>query len=138
MKNFKQPSLLWLSFLIIFIFIACTKQSPVFSGNDKSPQTPNAGATMQSIFFNNITIDSAQHYTFSITAITQAVIDSGSVVAYATDPSEQTAQWQTLPIINGCSLRLEVTALTEGKVEIQNNLGASVTRSYRFDITSAQ
>lgn len=135
MKKCTQLSLLWLSLLFLFIFIACTKQSPALTSKTKIQQAPDEGATMQHFFFNNVTIDSSRNYTFSIPAITQAILDSGSVIAYVAD---ETGQWHSLPIINGCSLRLDVKALTEGKVEIQNSLGASVTMSYRFDITAAQ
>src|ERR1022692_4309906 len=131
MKKFRQLSLLWLSFVSIFIFIACAKQGPALPNKAKSQQGPNEEAALQSVIFNNITSDSSQNHTFSISAITQAVIDSGAVVAYAADASGATGPWHSLPIMNGCGLRLDVAALTEGKVVIQNTLGASVTMSYR-------
>jgi hypothetical protein len=135
MKKCNQVSLLWLSLSLLFIFIACTKQGLSLISKTKIQQAADEGATMQHFFFNNVTIDSSRKYIFSIPAVTQAIIDSGSVIAYASDETEQ---WHSLPLINGCSLRLDVTALTKGNVEIQNNLGVSVTLSYRFDITAAQ
>jgi hypothetical protein len=133
MKNFKLLSFTWLSTL--FIFVACTKQNASPSVNNGNSQNINAG--VQTFTFNDVTIDASDNHVFSIPAITQDIIDRGSVTVYATN-SADAAQWSALPIMNGCDFHLDVTSSAVGKVEIQNNLGASVTMSYRFDIVAAQ
>jgi hypothetical protein len=138
MRKIKHLSPLLLWFALIIIFTSCTKQGPALSNNAENQQNPNQQPSLQSIFYNDITIGSSQNYTFSIPAITQAAIDRGFVAAYATYDSDPTEQWHALPIIYSCSLRLEVTAITEGEVVIQNNLGASATMSYRFDVALGQ
>jgi len=113
------------------IFLCCSKEVTAPRGVDQNQAVNN---DLQSVFFQNITIDSSQPYTFVIPEITQSVIQGGSVKAYAVYAVEQGMQWRQLPIINSCSSRLEVTALSVGRIVIQNNLGAAATMTYRFDI----
>jgi hypothetical protein len=126
MGNFKQC--IYILFLVTVIFSSCTKENIAPANN---PQTSNANAA-QSLVYNNITIVPSGNHVFSIPGITQSVIDKGLLAIYATNASSQTAQWAT---INNCESHIDITSITVGKVQIQNNEAAAVFMSFRFDIT---
>jgi hypothetical protein len=120
--------------LIIICAAGCNKEN-VLPGEFISQPSANQTATPEHITFNNITIDSAAIYVFSVPAVTRSIVDSGSINAYALDAADPTQQWQSLPIINSCSSRLDISTVGVGTIQIQNNLGKTVTFSYAFDIT---
>ncbi len=128
MRNTTQLLVTCFSFLIIFS--GCSKQMVSPTREAAIPQTSNA--TTESVTFNDITIDPLQTHTFYIPSVTAAIISSGSVSVYAATNSTAALQWQSLPTIYGCDLHYEVVV---GQATIQNNLGKSVTMSYRFDVT---
>ncbi|HEY4875710.1 MAG TPA: hypothetical protein VIH86_09080 [Puia sp.] len=133
MENFKQ--FLYPLFFVALVFASCTKENNVASAENNNQQTSNTNAVSQTITYNNITIDVSGSHVFSIPGITQSVIDKGSLTVYATYGSEP-SQWNSLPIINSCDSRLDISSITVGNVEIQNTLGTSVSMSFRFDIAA--
>jgi hypothetical protein len=153
MKNNNQRLVTSLSFLIAFIFIGCTKQSIAPAREATTPKTSNSNT--QSVTFNDITINASQTHVFSVPAISEAIVNSGTVSVYACTntcnssmqpnnssmpsnnssmlTSNSSMQWETLSTIYGCSnLHVDIVV---GQVTMQNNMGNNVTMSFRFDIT---
>jgi hypothetical protein len=131
MKNSTLVLLLSLITLSGLAFTACNKENV----NPAVSQQPSGGlAATESMTFQNVTIETAQDHIFFIPAITQPVIDRGSVKVYASDATNPAMQWNALPIIDRCGIELNVTAFNVGSVDIKNTLGTPVTMSYRFDI----
>jgi hypothetical protein len=119
--------------LLILLFSAsCSKDNAVPSNEDQS--ISGQGSGLQNIIVSDVTIDSAKNYIFSLPLITQEILNSGTVVVYATNTEYQIPQWQSLPIVTGCNQQLQVISLSVGRLEVQNNLGTSVSMSFRFDI----
>ena len=141
MKNTIQLLVTSLSF---FIFIGCTKQSVAPAREGTTSQTSNT----KSITFNDITINASQAHVFSVPAITEAIVNSGTISVYATTntsnssmptnnssmtASNSSMQWEPLSTIYGCSnLHVDIAV---GQLTMQNNTGNNVTTSFRFDIT---
>jgi hypothetical protein len=134
MRNYTQLPVL--IFLFLLIFSSCSKVNNIASTETSGGQTAISNTPLESISYNNITIDSSQTFVFSVPDITQSVVDHGSVTVYATYTDQQSQEWLPLPIINSCDSRLDIVAITAGKVQIKNNLGAVVSMSFRFDIVS--
>jgi hypothetical protein len=119
--------------LLILLFSASCSKDNVGPAHEEQPVSV-ALSGLQNVIVPDITIDSAKNYIFSLPLITQAIVNSGTVVVYATNTEEQIPQWQPLPIITGCHQRLEVVSVSLGRLEVQNDLGAPVNMSFRFDI----
>jgi hypothetical protein len=121
--------------LLIALFSgSCTK-------NNVAPAVETASGTvsgLQNIVIPDVLIDSAQSHVFCVPLITQDIVSTGTVAVFASGTEEQIPQWQSLPIISGCHQQLQVVSVSVGKVEVQNNLGAPVSMSFRFNIVPGQ
>jgi hypothetical protein len=119
--------------LLVLLFSAsCSKDNAGPAHEGQPVSIPLSG--LQHVIVPDVTIDSAKNYVFSLPLITQAILTSGTVVVYATSTEDQIPQWQSLPIVTGCHQRLEVVSVSLGRVEVQNDLGAPLSMSFRFDI----
>jgi hypothetical protein len=126
MENFKQCICLLL--LVTVVFSSCKKEN---IANNNNQQASNANVVPQSVVYNNITIDPSANHVFTVPYLTQAVIDKGSLTIYAADVATQTPQWQ---VLSSCEAHIDISSITVGNVEIQNNMSSSVSMSFRFDV----
>jgi hypothetical protein len=125
MRNYKQCVLM--IFFTAVISTSCTKENIAPSTENNNQQN----AVSQSVVYNNVTINPSGNHVFSVPYLTQAVINKGTLTVYAASASTPTAQWQ---LLNSCEAHMDITSITVGNVEIQNNMGAAVSMSFRFDV----
>jgi hypothetical protein len=132
MKQRKSSILLYLFGL--FLAISCTKVGIT------GPQGPAGNANVQSVYFQNVTVPLNSTYTFQIPAITQAILDSGTVAVYYQNPTQSPDTWYPLPqyyFFNGGLVWLILSDIQLGSATLSDNGITPFAFTYRFDITAA-
>jgi hypothetical protein len=113
---------------------------PAGPAGQAGPAGPQGNANVTSITFTNVTVPLNGTYTFDIPAITQAVLDSGTVTAWYSNPNITPETWFALPqyyFFNGNLVWVILDELQLGKAIVSDNGVSAYPFTYRFDIVAA-
>ncbi|HEV2354053.1 MAG TPA: hypothetical protein VGR89_07410 [Puia sp.] len=119
--------------LFLLPLASCTKQGPA------GPKGTDGSANVQSVTFTNVTVPLNGTYTFQIPAITQAILDSGTVNVYYKGGQAQDT-WYPLPqyyFFNGNLVWMILSDIQLGQATLSDNGITAVPFTSRFDITAA-
>jgi hypothetical protein len=131
MKNAKPLLILQMTLPFLLLW-SCTKQGPI------GPQGQQGNANVTSVTFTNISVPLNGTYVFNIPAITQAILDSGTVSVYYSNPAITPEQWFPLPqyfFYNGNLVWLILYNLELGKATLSDS-GITSFRSLTGSISS--
>lgn len=131
--SLQRPSTILPILALFFLATSCTKQGPA------GPAGPTGNANVQSIFFTNITVPLNNTYTFQIPAITQAILDSGTVNVYYKGQQPQDT-WYPLPqyyFFSGNLVWMILSDIQLGQATLSDNGITATALTYRFDIVAA-
>jgi hypothetical protein len=139
-----------LIFLLPFLLNACVKgqvgpTGPAGSSGPSGPAGPsgqagaNGNANVQSITFDSVVINPNTIYNFNISAITQAIVDSGTVTVFYQLIGTGDI-WYSLPeyyYFNGDLDWLILNSIQLGQASISNRGITASQMNYRFNIIAA-
>jgi hypothetical protein len=139
--------LLWIAVVVCLLGLGgCSKQGPVGPAGatgpagPAGPAGPQGDANVTSVIFTNVIVPLNGTYTFNIPAITQAVLDSGTVTVWYSNPSITPETWIALPqyyFYNGSLVWVILDELQLGKATLSDNGISPYPFTYRFDIIAA-
>jgi hypothetical protein len=132
---------------LLLFFLSCTKQGPAgatgATGTQGPPgaqgstgsQGPEGNANVTTVIFQNVTLTENGNTMFNIPAITQAILDSGVVVAYYQGLGGDT--WFSLPVYylsGGTLTSITLYDLQLGSATLKDVGISTGPVNYRFDV----